>query len=137
MNEAFQLYFRHLLEKYKLSQRELALRSGVNYVTINRLLNGYGFQPMPLLIESIAIGLGCNQAERYAMHSFVNPVIEKLLTAASGVLRHWREFGPESGFDERIELFLSPFVDEGISRPLQISTGCAAACEYTEVAKDE
>jgi transcriptional regulator with XRE-family HTH domain len=32
-----------LLQKYRLSQRKLAEKSGVNYVTINRLLNDYQF----------------------------------------------------------------------------------------------
>lgn len=52
-----------LLQKYHLSQRKLADRSKVNYVTINRIINDYQYRPTNETIEKIARGLGCTQEE--------------------------------------------------------------------------
>jgi transcriptional regulator with XRE-family HTH domain len=53
-----------LLQKYGLSQRKLAERAGVNYVTINRVLNNYQSEITNETIEKIANGLGCTVEER-------------------------------------------------------------------------
>jgi transcriptional regulator with XRE-family HTH domain len=52
-----------LLIKYHLSQRKLADRAEINYVTINRITKDYKFRPTNETIEKIARGLGCTQEE--------------------------------------------------------------------------
>lgn len=52
-----------LLQKYHVSQRKVAERSGVNYVTLNRIINGYDFQVTRATIEKIANGIGCTREE--------------------------------------------------------------------------
>lgn len=56
-----------LLQKYRLSQRKLADKSGINYVTINRILNDYKFRPTSETIEKLAEGMGCTEEERDEM----------------------------------------------------------------------
>lgn len=70
-----------LLQKYHLSQRKLADRSGVNYVTLNRILNEYnGFRPTSETIEKLANGLGCMQEERDEMLRAAGRVPEEIET---------------------------------------------------------
>ena len=111
---AFASYLVHLLDKYKLSQRGLAKRAGINYVTVNRLVSklGTGHTPASGTIEALANGLGCNQAERTALHSLANPVVDRMRSSMRQVLDHWREFGPEAGFDGTIEQALAKYLDE-------------------------
>jgi transcriptional regulator with XRE-family HTH domain len=52
-----------LLRKYHMSQRTLARQSGVSYVTINRLIKGYGSRIGRETVEKIAGGLRCTQEE--------------------------------------------------------------------------
>lgn len=56
-----------LLQKYKLSQRKLAERADVNYVTLNRIIKDYKFRATGETIEKIAKGLGCTKEERDEM----------------------------------------------------------------------
>jgi transcriptional regulator with XRE-family HTH domain len=56
-----------LLQKYHLSQRKLAEKSGINYVTINRIINDYKFRVTGETIEKLAKGLGCTQEEQDEM----------------------------------------------------------------------
>jgi transcriptional regulator with XRE-family HTH domain len=72
-----------LLEKYHLSQRKLADRSGVNYVTINRIINDYKYRPTNETIEKIARGLGCKQEELDEMLQAVGRIPTELETKMS------------------------------------------------------
>ena len=56
-----------LLQKYNLSQRKLADRAEINYVTLNRILNDYKFRATGDTIEKLAKGLGCTKEERDEM----------------------------------------------------------------------
>lgn len=129
--KAFKSYTIHLLEKYGVSQRALAAKSGVNFVTINRLLQGGSSSADTKsdvefkTIERLADGLRCNRAERYGMHRFAGTVPEELLMAIKSVLYHWREFGPNAGFDEVIEQNLASFVDESPVVGLDAAFGAA------------
>lgn len=69
-----------LLQKYHLSQRKLAEKSGVNYVTINRLLNDYQFNTTNETVEKLAGGLGCTVEERDELLSAVGKVPSELET---------------------------------------------------------
>lgn len=53
-----------LLEKYERSQRWLAKASGVHYVTINRIVNGYAFRVTRGTAERLAKAIGCTKKER-------------------------------------------------------------------------
>lgn len=52
-----------LLRKYHLSQRTVASRAGINYVTLNRIINGYEFRVTTETIEKIANGIRCTREE--------------------------------------------------------------------------
>jgi transcriptional regulator with XRE-family HTH domain len=69
-----------LLQKYKLSQRKLAEKSGVNYVTINRILNDYKFRVTGETIDKIAKGLGCTKEEQDDLLHLVGRVPEEIET---------------------------------------------------------
>jgi len=69
-----------LLQKYGLSQRKLAEKSGVNYVTINRLLNDYRFDVTSETIDKLANGTGCTDEERYELHQAAGRVPEEVET---------------------------------------------------------
>jgi transcriptional regulator with XRE-family HTH domain len=69
-----------LLQKYHLSQRKLADKSGVNYVTLNRILNDYKFRPTSETIEKLAVGLRCTEEERDEMLRAAGRVPEKIET---------------------------------------------------------
>lgn len=56
-----------LLQKYNLSQRKLAERAEVSYVTLNRIINDYKFRATGDTIEKLAKGLGCTREERDEM----------------------------------------------------------------------
>lgn len=56
-----------LLQKYNLSQRKLADKSDVNYVTVNRIIKDYKFRVTGETIEKLAKGLGCTEEERDEM----------------------------------------------------------------------
>ncbi len=56
-----------LLQKYNLSQRKLAERAEINYVTLNRIINDYKFRATGDTIEKLAKGLGCTKEERDEM----------------------------------------------------------------------
>lgn len=56
-----------LLQKYHLPQRKLAEKSGVNYVTLNRIINDYKFRATSETINKIAQGLECTEEERDEM----------------------------------------------------------------------
>jgi transcriptional regulator with XRE-family HTH domain len=53
-----------LLVKYQRSQRTLAKDSGVNYVTINRIVNNYPFRVTTETARKLAKALGCTKVER-------------------------------------------------------------------------
>lgn len=72
-----------LLQKYGLSQRKLAEKSGVNYVTINRLLNEYQFAVTNETIDKLANGIGCTDEERYELHQAAGSVPEEVETKFS------------------------------------------------------
>lgn len=67
-----------LLQKYHLSQRKLAEKSGVNYVTINRILNDYKFRVTGETIEKITNGLGCTKEERDELLHLAGRVPEEI-----------------------------------------------------------
>lgn len=67
-----------LLQKYHLSQRGLAEKSGVNYVTINRIVNDYKFRATGDTIEKLARGLGCTEAEHDGMLRAAKRVPEEI-----------------------------------------------------------
>ena len=71
-----------LLQKYGLSQRKLAEKSGVNYVTINRLINEsqYQFAVTNETVDKLASGLKCTEEERYALHQAAGSVPEEVET---------------------------------------------------------
>jgi len=69
-----------LLQKYGLSQRKLAEKSGVNYVTINRILNDYPFDVTSETIDKLASGIGCTDEERYELHQAAGRVPEEVET---------------------------------------------------------
>jgi transcriptional regulator with XRE-family HTH domain len=69
-----------LLQKYHLSQRKLADKSGINYVTLNRILNDYKFRPTSETIEKLAVGLGCTEEERDEMLRSAGRVPEQIET---------------------------------------------------------
>ena len=71
-----------LLQKYGLSQRKLAEKSGVNYVTINRLVNGaqYQFAVTNETVDKLANGLACTEEERYELHQAAGSVPEEVET---------------------------------------------------------
>lgn len=108
-------YLQHLLQKYHLSQRDLARASNIHPVTVNRFVNGEAL-PTINTVEMLANGLKCNDAERYALHSLCSPVIARLLGAVKATLNHWREFADHpdlAGFGEAIEQNFASFCDEG------------------------
>ncbi len=72
-----------LLIQYHLSQRKLANKSKVNYVTINRIINDYKYRPTNETIEKIARGLGCTQEELDEMMQAVGRVPSELETKVS------------------------------------------------------
>jgi transcriptional regulator with XRE-family HTH domain len=72
-----------LLTKHHLSQRKLANKANVNYVTINRIINDYKFRPTNETIEKIARGLGCTQEELDEMLQAVGRVPTELETKVS------------------------------------------------------
>ena len=67
-----------LLQKYNLSQRKLAEKSGVNYVTINRILNDYKFRVTGETIDKIAKGLRCTKDEQDELLHLAGRVSEEL-----------------------------------------------------------
>jgi transcriptional regulator with XRE-family HTH domain len=67
-----------LLQKYHLSQRKLAERSGVNYVTINRILNDYKFRVTSDTVEKITRGLGCTVEEKDVLLRAIGRVPEEI-----------------------------------------------------------
>ena len=67
-----------LLQKYGLSQRKLAEKSGVSYVTINRILKGYRFDVTSDTINKLATGLKCTDEERDEMLQAVGRVPEEV-----------------------------------------------------------
>lgn len=69
-----------LLQKYNLSQRKLAEKSGVNYVTINRLLNDYQFKVTSDTIDKLAGGISCTTEERDALHQAAGSMPEEIRT---------------------------------------------------------
>ncbi len=71
-----------LLQKYGLSQRKLAEKSGVSYVTINRLVNEsqYQFAVTNETVDKLANGLGCTEEERYELHQAAGSVPEEVGT---------------------------------------------------------
>jgi transcriptional regulator with XRE-family HTH domain len=72
-----------LLQKYRLSQRKLAEKSGVNYVTINRLLNDYQFKVTSDTIDKLANGIGCTTEERDSLHKAAGSLPEEIRTKFS------------------------------------------------------
>lgn len=72
-----------LLQKYGISQRKLAEKSGVNYVTINRILKGYRFDVTSETINKLATGIGCSDEERDEMLQAVGRVPEEVETKFS------------------------------------------------------
>lgn len=74
-----------LLQKYGYSQRKLAEKSGVNYVTINRLVNEsqYQFAVTNETVDKLANGLGCTEEERYELHQAAGSVPEEVETKFS------------------------------------------------------
>jgi transcriptional regulator with XRE-family HTH domain len=69
-----------LLQKYHLSQRKLADKSGVNYVTINRIINDGKIRTTSETIRKLANGLGCNEKEHDEMLTAARRVPEALET---------------------------------------------------------
>lgn len=67
-----------LLQKYGLSQRKLAEKSGVNYVTINRILNNYPFDATGETLDKLTAGIGCTEEERYELHQAAGRVPEEV-----------------------------------------------------------
>jgi len=67
-----------LLQKYHLSQRKLADKSGINYVTINRIINDYKFRVTGETIDKLARGLGCTQEEQDEMLRAAGRVPEEI-----------------------------------------------------------
>lgn len=53
-----------LLEKYRISQRKAAEQAGINFVTLNRMLNDYKFRATRETVEKIAAGIKCTDEER-------------------------------------------------------------------------
>lgn len=72
-----------LLQKYHLSQRGLAAKAGINYVTVNRLINDYQFRVTSDTIEKIAQGLGCTQEEHDELLRAAKRVPEEVETKFS------------------------------------------------------
>jgi transcriptional regulator with XRE-family HTH domain len=52
-----------LLQKYTISQRKVAERAGINYVTLNRIIKGYDYRVTKETVEKIARGIGCTKSE--------------------------------------------------------------------------
>lgn len=90
-----------LLQKYHLSQRKLAERSGVNYVTINRIINGYPFRVTSGTIDKISKGLGCTEEEHDGMLRAAGRVPHQIRTKfgesseAARLFRHISELRPD------------------------------------------
>lgn len=72
-----------LLQKYNLSQRKLAEKSGVNYVTLNRIINDYKFRVTSETIEKIARGLECTEEEHNELLRATGRVPEEIETKFS------------------------------------------------------
>lgn len=72
-----------LLQKYGFSQRKLAEKSGVNYVTINRIMNDYQFGITSETVDKLATGIGCTDEERYELHQVAGRVPEEVETKFS------------------------------------------------------
>lgn len=104
-------YFAYLLNKYQCSQRQLAKKAGLNYVTINRFVRGKQ-EPELASIDKLAKGLGCSQGERYGMHLCADNVVGGLVRSIQSVLYHWREFEGDAEFGSYIEATFGPIVDE-------------------------
>jgi transcriptional regulator with XRE-family HTH domain len=92
-----------LLQKYHLSQRKLAEKSGVNYVTINRIIsdNNYKFRVTSETIKKLAKGLGCTEEERDDMLRAAGRVSEEVETKfgessnAAQLFRRISELNPD------------------------------------------
>ncbi len=65
-----------LLKKYRISQRKAAEQAGINFVTLNRMLNDYKFKATRETIEKIADGIKCTDEERDLLLSEVGHVPE-------------------------------------------------------------
>jgi len=69
-----------LLQKYHLSQRKLAAKSGVNYVTINRIIKDEKIRTTSETILKLANGLGCSEEEHDEMLTAARRIPEALET---------------------------------------------------------
>ena len=69
-----------LLQKYHLSQRKLAEKSGVNYVTINRIINDERIRTTSETIRKLANGLGCSEKEHDEMLAAARRIPETIET---------------------------------------------------------
>lgn len=107
----FSDYLAYLMNKYRYSQRHLARKSGLNYVTVNRFLRGKQ-APELASIDKLAAGLGCSEGERYGMHLCADNSVGRLVRSIQSVLHHWREFEGGAEFDSYIEAMFGPIVDE-------------------------
>ena len=68
------------LQKYHLSQRKLAAKSGVNYVTINRIIKDEKIRTTSETIRKLANGLGCSEEEHDEMLTAARRIPEALET---------------------------------------------------------
>ncbi|HKR85687.1 MAG TPA: helix-turn-helix transcriptional regulator [Terriglobales bacterium] len=69
-----------LLQKYHLSQRKLAEKSAVNYVTINRIINDEGIRTTSETIRKLANGLECSEKEHDEMLAAAKRIPETIET---------------------------------------------------------
>lgn len=74
-------------------------------------------RPMDCGWQKVAI-VSLSNGDKFVVYDYDRKVIKELWLdrkslftgAARQVLDHWREFGPENGFDETIETALTPFL---------------------------
>ena len=104
----FANYLQVLLTKYRLSQRELARRSGVNYVTINRRFKGQIGNMENGTIDRLAKGFACTPAERIAMYRLAGVMPPEIVDAFCASIdasrdiydyieRRWKADKPKKG----------------------------------------
>lgn len=85
-----------LLSKYHRSQRWLASQSGVNYVTINKIIKGYPFRVTVATAEKLAKALGCTKDEHDELLNLAGRIpkdVEDILLSRPDLINMVRDLG--------------------------------------------
>lgn len=110
-------------EERGFSLRELATLSGISHAYIHRLENGEKEYPSQKTLKALTKALKLDKCQADTLSNFALPIPDAwhvLLSAASAVINHWYEFGPEYGFDrdmDRLSQARAQLVSTDAARP--------------------